>query len=54
MKKFRYRKYSDYLLLFALAAVLCWLFVLRRGVFGSAVDWISQHSVLPEDRKSVV
>ena len=48
MKKFRYRKYSDYLLLFALAAVLCWLFVLRRGVFGSAVDWISQHSVLPD------
>ncbi len=48
MKKFRYRKYSDYLLLFALAVVLCWLFVLRRGVFGSAVDWISQHSVLPD------
>ncbi len=48
MKKFRYRKYSDYLLLFVLAAVLCWLFVLRRGVFGSAVDWISQHSVLPD------
>lgn len=27
---------------------LCWLFVMRHGVFGSEIDWISQHSVLPD------
>ncbi len=27
---------------------LCWLFVMRQGVFGSEIDWISQHSVLPD------
>lgn len=26
----------------------CWLFAGRLGVFGSRVDWISQHSVLPD------
>ena len=30
------------------ALVLCWLFVLQYGIFGSRVDWISQHSVLPD------
>lgn len=48
MKRFRYRECLGYLLLFALTAGLCWLFILRRGMFGSAVDWISQHSVLPD------
>ena len=28
--------------------VLCWLFVMQYGVFGSKVDWISQHSVIPD------
>ncbi|MGN0249945.1 MAG: YfhO family protein [Oliverpabstia sp.] len=28
--------------------ILCWLFVGQYGIFGSEVDWISQHSVLPE------
>lgn len=28
--------------------LLCWLFVGQYGIFGSEVDWISQHSVLPE------
>ncbi|MDD5935631.1 MAG: YfhO family protein, partial [Clostridiales bacterium] len=27
---------------------LCWLFVWRQGVFGSKIDWISQHSVFPD------
>lgn len=27
---------------------LCWLFVMQYGIFGSDVDWISQHSVLPD------
>lgn len=26
----------------------CWFFVLRYGVFGAEVDWINQHSVLPD------
>lgn len=26
----------------------CWLFVGRFGIFGAKVDWISQHSVIPE------
>lgn len=26
----------------------CWFFVLRHGVFGAQVDWINQHSVLPD------
>lgn len=26
----------------------CWLFCLRHGMFGGKVDWISQHSVLPD------
>lgn len=27
---------------------LCWFFVGRYGVFGASVDWISQHSVIPD------
>lgn len=30
------------------ACFLCWLFVMRQGIFGSKIDWISQHSVLPD------
>lgn len=37
-----------YLLLGILTAVFCYLFCFRYGVFGSKVDWISQHSVLPD------
>lgn len=36
-------------LLLGLAAVFfCWFFVGRLGIFGSNVDWISQHSVIPD------
>lgn len=37
-----------YLVLALLAVFFCWLFGFRNGVFGSKVDWISQHSVLPD------
>ncbi len=37
-----------YLFLGILTAVFCYLFCFRYGVFGSKVDWISQHSVLPD------
>lgn len=36
------------ILLAAGACFLCWLFVMRQGIFGSKIDWISQHSVLPD------
>ncbi len=35
-------------LLFGLSIFFCWLEVGRFGIFGSAVDWISQHSVIPD------
>lgn len=34
--------------LFFFALFLCWLFVLQYGVFGSSIDWISQHSTLAD------
>lgn len=37
-----------YILLIILALFFCWLFCIRNGVFGSKVDWISQHSVFPD------
>lgn len=32
----------------ALTLLFSWLFVGRFGIFGSQVDWISQHSVIPD------
>lgn len=46
MKK-RMQNVMPYLFLGLLTLSACWLFAARRGVFGSKVDWISQHSVLP-------
>lgn len=37
-----------YIFLGLLTLCACWLFAGRYGVFGAKVDWISQHSVLPE------
>ncbi len=46
---FLYRKpYAIYITIGLLTAFFCWLFVGRYGIFGSKVDWISQHSVLPD------
>lgn len=47
-KEQTYRQILPFLLLAALAVFSCWLFVGRYGIFGSKVDWISQHSVLPD------
>lgn len=47
-KKHTCRQILPFLLLAALAVFFCWLFVGRYGIFGSKVDWISQHSVLPD------
>ena len=35
-------------ILFVGSILLCWFFVGEYGIFGSRVDWISQHSVLPD------
>ena len=35
-------------LLAALSLFFCWFFIGRFGIFGSKVDWISQHSVIPD------
>ncbi len=48
MRRLRCKWGKGYLFLGILAAVFCYLFCLRYGVFGSKVDWISQHSVLPD------
>lgn len=35
-------------ILMAGGMLLCWLFVIQYGVFGSKVDWISQHTVFAD------
>lgn len=35
-------------ILLGLSLFLCWLFVGQYGIFGSRVDWLSQHSVIPD------
>lgn len=47
-KKFNYKKIQPFLLLGILTLFFCWFFVGRYGIFGSKVDWISQHSVIPD------
>ena len=42
------KKVSPYLVLTGITLFFCWLFVGKNGIFGAKVDWISQHSVLPE------
>lgn len=36
------------LLLFVICLAVCWIFVLQYGIFGSDLDWVNQHSVLPD------
>ena len=42
------KRYIPYLLLTGLTLFFCRIFVGRYGIFGAKVDWLSQHSVLPE------
>ena len=37
-----------YLFLCVLAIFLCWLFTGQNRIFGAQMDWISQHSVIPD------
>ncbi len=40
--------FLPYLLLILLTLFFCYLFCTKYGIFGSKVDWISQHSVFPD------
>lgn len=42
------KRYIPYLLLTGLTFFFCRMFVGRYGIFGAKVDWLSQHSVLPD------
>lgn len=42
------KRYIPYLLLTGLRLFFCRMFVGRYGIFGAKVDWLSQHSVLPD------
>ncbi|MCI9380636.1 MAG: YfhO family protein [Dorea sp.] len=48
MRRLRCKAVYGYGFLVLLTLVFCYLFCLRYGVFGAKVDWISQHSVLPD------
>lgn len=48
MLRHKERKWIPYVILFILTAFFCEVFVWRYGIFGAKVDWISQHSVLPD------
>lgn len=44
----QWKQLLPYILLALLSVGSCWLFAGRYGIFGVKVDWISQHSVIPE------
>lgn len=44
----QWKQLLPYILLALLSAGACWFFARRYGIFGAKVDWISQHSVIPE------
>ena len=47
-KHISYKKCIPYLILAGFTLFFCWWFVGRHGIFGAKVDWLSQHSVLPD------
>ena len=44
----QWKQLLPYILLALLSVGACWVFAGRYGIFGAKVDWISQHSVIPE------
>ena len=48
MNRQKFKQTVPYLILGMATLFFCWFFCGRYGVFGSKVDWISQHSVLPD------
>ena len=47
-KRQQWKQLLPYILLAVLSVGACWIFAGRYGIFGAKVDWISQHSVIPE------
>ena len=48
MRKIRGRELMPYVFLGVLTVIGCWCCAGKGGVFGVKVDWLSQHSVLPD------
>ena len=48
MRQWKRSRFAASILLAGITIFLCWLFVGRSGIFGAKVDWISQHSVIPD------
>ncbi len=44
----KWKNFYPYLILSLLTLFFCWLLCLQYGIFGSKIDWINQHSVLPD------
>ncbi len=44
----RLQRALPYIILTIACIAFCWLFVLQYGIFGSKIDWINQHSVIPD------
>lgn len=44
----QWKQLLPYIFLALLSVGACWFFAGRYGIFGAKVDWISQHSVIPE------
>mgnify|MGYP000992762431 CR=1 FL=1 len=45
---FQFARTLSCLLLAGITVAACWFFAGRYGVFGANMDWISQHSVIPD------
>lgn len=48
VKSDKMRQIAPYIMLALLCFLFCGIFVLQYGVFGAKIDWINQHSVLPD------
>lgn len=48
MSRWKHSKFAEVTVLVMAALFLCWFWGFRYGIFGSKVDWISQHSVVPD------
>ena len=53
MNRQKFKQTIPYLILGMFTLFFCWFFCGRYGVFGSKVDWISQHRVLADFRKLI-
>lgn len=47
-EKIPLREWQVYVLLGIFSVICCWMFCGKTGILGAKVDWISQHSVIPD------